>query len=330
MVTTNPSEDRVMRSVLVTGGAGFIGSHLCERLLQEGIRTVCLDNFDDFYEPAIKRKNVAPLLTSSLFETSEGDIRDLSLLRDFCDGHQFDRIVHLAARAGVRPSIQNPLLYEDVNIRGTLNTLEVCREFGIRNFVFASSSSVYGENTKIPFSEDDPADFPVSPYGATKRAGELLCYTYHHLYGIDVTCLRFFTAFGPRQRPEMAIHKFTRLIDQGKAIPMYGDGGSMRDYTYIDDIIDGLFRALLNNKGYEIYNLGESKTTRLIHLIEMIQRSLGKKAVIQELPDQPGDVPVTCANINKAREKLGYNPRFDIEDGIRRFVRWYRNPERDP
>lgn len=318
-----------MQSVLVTGGAGFIGSHLCECLLREKIQTICLDNFDDFYDPAIKQRNVADLTTSPLFEKFEGDIRDLQLLRDLCKRYRFDGIVHLAARAGVRPSIQNPILYEDVNVRGTLNTLEICREFRIQKFVFASSSSVYGESKRIPFSEEDPADSPISPYGATKRAGELLCYTYHRLYEIDVACLRFFTTFGPRQRPEMAIHKFTRLIDQGKAVPMYGDGGSMRDYTYIHDIIDGLFKAIMKNRRYEIYNLGESRTTRLIDLIEMIQKALGKKAVIQELPDQPGDVPVTCANIAKAREKLGYNPRFDIEEGISRFVEWYKNPEGD-
>ena len=317
-----------MESVLVTGGAGFIGSHLCECLLREGIQTICLDNFDDFYDPAIKRRNIAALSASPLFERFEGDIRDLPLLRDLCGRYRFIGVVHLAARAGVRPSIQNPGLYEEVNVRGTLNTLEICREFQIQKLVFASSSSVYGENTRIPFSEDDPG-LPISPYGATKRAGELLCYTYHRLYHFDVACLRFFTAFGPRQRPEMAIHKFTRLIDQGKAVPMYGDGSSKRDYTYIDDIIDGLFKALQKNRGYEIYNLGESRTTRLIDLIELIRKALGKKATIQQLPDQPGDVPVTCANIAKARKELGYNPRFDIEEGIHRFVRWYRNPESD-
>jgi UDP-glucuronate 4-epimerase len=264
---------------------------------------------------------------SSRFELIEGDIRDLELLRDVCRCYQLGGIVHLAARAGVRPSIQDPLLYTDINVRGTLNMLEVTREFKIRKLVFASSSSVYGKNVRIPFSERDVADCPISPYGATKRAGELLCYTYHCLYGIDIACLRFFTAFGPRQRPEMAIHRFTRLIDQGKAVPMYGDGTSTRDYTYIDDIIDGLFKAFLKNRGYEIYNLGESRTTRLIDLIEVIQNVLGKTAGLQKLPEQPGDVPVTCANIDKARRKLGYNPGVPLEEGIRRFVKWYRNPE---
>jgi len=319
-----------MGSVLVTGGAGFIGSHFCERLLREGIQTICLDNFDDFYDPAMKHRNVSALKASPLFDNYEGDIRDRPFLADLCRRYRFDAVVHLAARAGVRPSIKNPLLYEEVNVRGTLNTLDVCREFRIQRFVFASSSSVYGENTRIPFSEEDPADFPVSPYGATKRAGELLCYVYHRLYDIDIVCLRFFTAFGPRQRPEMAIHKFTRLIDHRKAVPMYGNGGSLRDYTYIDDIIDGLFKAFVKNRGYEIYNLGESRTTKLVDLIQMIQRALGKEAAIRELPDQPGDVPVTCANITKARKKLGYNPRFDVDEGIYRFIEWYRNPEADP
>ena len=305
-----------MQSVLVTGGAGFIGSHLCERILREGIRTICLDNFDDFYEPAIKHRNIEAIRAFPNFEKVEGDIRDLALVRDLVKRFRPDGLIHLAARPGVRPSIENPWLYEEVNIRGTLNILDVCREFEIRRLVFASSSSVYGEKTKTPFSEDDPADLPISPYGATKRAGEILCYTYHRLYGIDVACLRFFTAFGPRQRPEMAIHKFTRLIDHGEAVPMYGEGNSMRDYTYIDDIVDGLFRALVKNRGYEIYNLGESQTTKLIDLIHMIERALGKQAAIERLPDQPGDVPVTCANVMKARKLLGYEPTVDIEEGI--------------
>lgn len=318
-------KEESMKCVLVTGGAGFIGSHLCERLVRQDIQAVCLDNFDDFYDPAIKRRNIISLVSSPRFEEVEGDIRDLVDLRNLCKLRSFDAVVHLAARAGVRPSLENPLLYEDVNVRGTLNVLEVCREFRIRNLIFASSSSVYGDTARVPFSETDPADFPISPYGATKRAGELLCYTYHRLYHIDVTCLRFFTAFGPRQRPEMAIHKFTRLVDQGKVLPMYGQGGSRRDYTYIDDVIDGLFKALLRNRGYEIYNIGESRTTRLIDLVRVIEKALNKKAVIEKLPDQPGDVPITHANIDKARERLGYQPRFTLEEGISRFVEWYRN-----
>lgn len=319
--------EKPIQSVLVTGGAGFIGSHLCECLVQEGIQTICLDNFDDFYDPAIKKRNIAALSGSPLFKGVEGDIRDRALLTDLCNRHRCDGVVHLAARAGVRPSIQHPHLYQEVNVRGTLNILEICREFRVQNLVFASSSSVYGERTKTPFSEDEPADLPISPYGATKRAGELLCYTYHRLYDIDVACLRFFTAFGPRQRPEMAIHKFTRLINGGEPVPMYGDGSSMRDYTYIADIIDGVFKALLKNRGYEIYNLGESRMTRLADLIEMIEKALEKKALIQRLPDQPGDVPITCANISKAKKELGYNPRVDLEEGIARFVKWYKNPE---
>jgi UDP-glucuronate 4-epimerase len=297
-------KEAAMEWVLVTGGAGFIGSHLCE--------------------PALKHRNIGDLVTSPLFERHEGDIRDRTILADLCRRHRFDAVLHLAARPGVRPSIENPLLYEDINVRGTLNMLEICREFGMGKFLFASSSSVYGERKGVPFSEEEPADFPVSPYGATKRAGELLCYTYHRLYGFDVACLRIFTAFGPRQRPEMAIHKFTRLIDQGKPVPMYGRGDTQRDYTYIDDLIDGLFKALTKGKGYQIYNLGESRTTRLIDLIEMIQRALGKTAIIEKLPDQPGDVPITFADITKARRELGYNPRFDMEEGISRFVAWYK------
>jgi UDP-glucuronate 4-epimerase len=294
--------------------------------VKEGIQTVCLDNFDDFYEPALKHRNLESLMGSPLFDKVEGDIRNRDLLRDLCQRFRPESLIHLAARAGVRPSIQDPWLYEEVNVRGTLNILDLCRDFNIQGLVFASSSSVYGEKTRIPFSETDSADFPISPYGATKRAGEILCYTYHRLYGIDIACLRFFTAFGPRQRPEMAIHKFTRLIDEGQAVPMYGEGHSMRDYTYIDDIIDGVFEALMKNRGYQIYNLGESHTTKLIDLIEIIQNALDKRAAIQRLPDQPGDVPVTCADISKARENLGYDPKVDIEEGIRRFVAWYRAP----
>jgi UDP-glucuronate 4-epimerase len=317
-----------MKSVLVTGGAGFIGSHLCERLVADGVRTTCLDNFDDFYDPSIKRENIAALEASLLFEKVEGDIRDIALLHDLCESHSFDAIVHLAARAGVRPSIQDPLLYEDVNVRGTLNVLEVCREFGPESLVFASSSSVYGESPRIPFSEDDAADVPISPYGATKRAGELLCYTYHSIHDIDVACLRFFTAFGPRQRPEMAIHKFTRHIDEGIPVPMFGDGGSQRDYTYIDDIVDGLVKALQNSRGYEIYNLGESRTTRLIEIIQMIEKAFGKSAVIEQLPEQPGDVSITYANIEKAKTRIGYDPKVDMEEGITRFVEWYKKAKK--
>jgi len=310
--------------ILVTGGAGFIGSHLCGRLLREGHRVVCLDNFDDFYEPEIKRRNIQEAMGNTQFELIEGDIRDTQLIPRIFQDRTFDVVVHLAARAGVRPSIDYPKLYEEVNIQGTINLLDACREFGVKSYVFASSSSVYGGNRKVPFSEEDRVETPISPYGTTKRAGELFCYTYHRLYGINIACLRYFTVYGPRQRPEMAIHKFTRLIEGDKRLPMYGDGQSMRDYTYIDDIIDGTIGAIYGNKGYEIYNLGESHTTSLSDLIRMLEQALGKKAIIEGLPEQRGDMPVTYANIEKARRKLGYAPRVSMEEGIARFVDGYR------
>jgi UDP-glucuronate 4-epimerase len=310
--------------ILVTGGAGFIGSHLCGRLLREGHRVVCLDNFDDFYNPQIKRRNTREVIGQEQFELVEGDIRDTRLIARVFRGTAFDVVVHLAARAGVRPSIDHPTLYEEVNVRGTVNLLEACREFGIKSFIFASSSSVYGGSSKVPFSEEDRVESPISPYGATKRAGELFCSTYHRLFGINIACLRYFTAYGPRQRPEMAIHKFTRLIAGNEKVPMYGDGQSMRDYTYIDDIIQGTLGAIHGNEGYEIYNLGEFRTTRLRDLIRMLEEALGKKAIIEELPEQRGDMPVTYANIEKARRRLGYAPRFSMEEGIHRFVEWYR------
>jgi len=310
--------------ILVTGGAGFIGSHLCGRLLREGHRVVCLDNFDDFYEPEIKRRNIQEAMGKAQFELIEGDIRDTQLIHRIFRDRTFDVVIHLAARAGVRPSIEYPKLYEEVNIQGTINLLDACRELGVKSYVFASSSSVYGGNRKVPFSEEDRVETPISPYGTTKRAGELFCYTYHRLYGINIACLRYFTVYGPRQRPEMAIHKFTRLIEGDKRLPMYGDGQSMRDYTYIDDIIDGTIGAIYGNKEYEIYNLGESHTTSLSDLIRMLEQALGKKAIIEGLPEQRGDMPVTYANIEKARRKLGYAPRVSMEEGIARFVDWYR------
>ena len=310
--------------ILVTGGAGFIGSHLCERLFREGHRVVCLDNFDDFYDPRIKRRNIREAIGEAQFELIEGDIRDTHLIARTFRGQTFDVVVHLAARAGVRPSIDYPKLYEEVNVQGTINLLDACREFGIKSFVFASSSSVYGGNNKVPFSEGDRVETPISPYGATKRAGELFCYTYHRLFGINITCLRYFTAYGPRQRPEMAIHKFTRLIDGNERVPMYGDGQSMRDYTYIDDIIDGTLGAIFRSKAYEIYNLGESCTTKLIDLIRMLEEALGKRAIIEDLPEQRGDMFVTYSDIEKARRKLDYAPRVSMEEGIGRFVEWYR------
>jgi UDP-glucuronate 4-epimerase len=315
-----------MSTMLVTGGAGFIGSHLCERLLSNGVKVICLDNFDSFYDPNIKIKNVEGIGKKfpDLFELVTGDIRNPDHLKGIFQKNRIDFVVHLAARAGVRPSIADPLLYQDVNIRGTIVLLEACKEHGIKNFIFASSSSVYGENQRVPFTEKDLDIQPISPYGATKRAGELLCYSYHHLYGMNIACLRIFTAYGPRQRPEMAIHKFTRLIDQCEKIPMYGDGSSRRDYTYIDDLIDGILSVIHHHKGFEIYNLGESQTTSLKELIRLIEESFGKKANIEMLESQPGDVSVTYADITKAERMLKYQPRVKMEEGIKRFVEWFK------
>ena len=315
-----------MSAILVTGGAGFIGSHLCERLLSDGVHVICLDNFDSFYDPEIKIKNVEGMAKkfSDLFELVTGDIRNPEHLKGISKKNKVDSVVHLAARAGVRPSIAEPLLYQDVNIRGTIVLLEACKAHGIKNFIFASSSSVYGENQRVPFKEEDLDIQPISPYGATKRAGELLCYSYHHLFAMNIACLRIFTAYGPRQRPEMAIHKFTRLIDQGEKIPIYGDGSSRRDYTYIDDLIDGILGAIRYHKGFEIYNLGESQTTSLKELIRLIEEAFGKKAHIEMLESQPGDVSVTYADITKAKRVLSYQPKVKMEEGIKRFVEWYK------
>lgn len=316
-----------MNNILVTGGAGFIGSHLCERLLKEGYSVICLDNFDSYYDPNLKIRNVEEVSKkySGPFTMVTGDIRNRDHLTELFKRNQIDVVFHLAARAGVRPSIVDPLLYEDVNLKGTITLLDVCKEFGMKNFIFASSSSVYGENQGVPFSETDLDIQPISPYGATKRAGELLCYSYHYLYGIHIACLRIFTAYGPRQRPEMAIHKFTSLIEQGKEIPMYGDGSSKRDYTYIDDLIDGMMTVLRHHQGFEIYNLGESRTTSLKELIGLIESALGKKAKIKEMDPQPGDVSITYADITKAKRLLNYQPKIEMKEGIKRFVEWYKN-----
>jgi UDP-glucuronate 4-epimerase len=310
-------------NILVTGGAGFIGSHLVERLLGEGNRVVCLDNFDDFYDPALKRRNLARSLQDPSFKLVERDLRDEGGLRKILAGEKIGAVAHLAARAGVRPSVQKPALYADVNIRGTICLLEACRENGVRRFLFASSSSVYGNSSQVPFSEDDPVNHPISPYAATKKAGELLCHTYHHLYGMDIACLRYFTVYGPRQRPEMAIHHFTRSIHEGRKISLFGDGSSRRDYTYIDDAVDGTIATLFREHGFQIYNIGESQTISLGELIRAIEDRVGKKAVLEYLPEQPGDVRQTFADIRKAKEQLGYNPQTKIREGLARFVQWY-------
>ena len=309
--------------VLVTGGAGFIGSHLVERLLQRKYQIVCLDNFNTYYDPAIKQRNIQTALANPGYKLVTGEILDKPLLCNLFQEHEFNLVVHLAARAGVRPSIQEPLLYEQVNVQGTMNLLEMCRVHDIKKFVFASSSSVYGANTKVPFAETDPVDNPVSPYAATKKAGELVCYTYNHLYDISVNCLRFFTVYGPRQRPDMAIHKFANLIFHGKPIPVFAQGKSKRDYTFIEDILDGIIGAMDNCNGYGIYNLGESRTVELLYLIELIQEKMGKKAQLELMPAQPGDVPITYADISHARQNLNYNPHVDIVQGVEAFVDWY-------
>ncbi len=309
--------------IVVTGGAGFIGSHLCEALLRTGHNVTALDIFDNFYNPDIKRGNIRNLLSNPGFKLIEGDIRNPDDVKNAI-GAGTDAIVHLAARAGVRPSIEQPLLYQDVNIRGTMVLLEAVRHVRGCKFIFGSSSSVYGNNAKVPFAEDDNVDSPISPYAATKRAGELLCRTYHHLYAIPTTCLRFFTVYGPRQRPDLAIHKFARLIETGKPIPVFGDGSMQRDYTYVDDIVRGVQRAIERCSGFATYNLGNSSPISLTQLIAALESALGKKAIIDRLPLQPGDVNRTYADITLAARDLGFSPQTDFRTGLARFVEWFR------
>ena len=317
--------------ILVTGGAGFIGSHLMRRLIGRGERITVLDDFNDFYHPARKRANVAPLLDRDDYRLVEGDIRDAALVDRLFDPARnpgwggFDAVIHLAARAGVRPSLAEPILYEEVNCIGTLNLLEAARRSGPELFVFGSSSSVYGINRKVPFSENDPIDLPISPYATTKRTGELMCFNYHHLYGLKTSCLRFFTVFGPAQRPEMAIHKFTDRLAKNETIPLFGNGDSRRDYTYVDDIVEGIVAALDLAPGFEIFNLGGAETTRLGDLVQWLAEELAVEPRIEYLPDQPGDVPITYADVSKAGRMLGYSPKVPIREGLRRFVAWYRS-----
>lgn len=312
-------------TILITGVAGFIGSNLIDKLINN-FNIVGIDDFNDFYSPKIKEYNILHHLKSNFFKLYKIDIANITQLRKVFEENTISKIVHLAARAGVRPSLVDPLLYIKTNITGTANLLELAKEFNVKHFVFGSSSSVYGISDNVPFKEDFNVTKPISPYAATKVAGESLCYTYSHLYEMRVLCLRFFTVYGARQRPDLAIHKFTKLIDEGKPIPVFGDGSTKRDYTYIDDIIQGVISAINYNKtNYDVFNLGESRSIELNMLIELIENNLGKKAIIKRYPTQQGDVPITYADISKAKKILGYNPTTDIEMGIEKFIDWYKN-----
>jgi UDP-glucuronate 4-epimerase len=313
---------------LVTGGAGFIGSHVSERLLRDGHAVWAFDDLNDFYDPKFKRRNLRDLQAlAKPFEFHHGDITDRAALDELFAGVRFDQVIHLAARAGVRPSLADPALYQRVNVEGTVNVLEAARRHGVKKITLASSSSVYGLNAKTPFTETDPVFSAVSPYAASKLAGEALGHVWHHLYGMDVAMLRFFTVYGPRQRPDLAIYKFARLMLAGRPIPVFGDGTAARDYTFVTDTVDGIIACTQRELGYEIFNLGECQVVTLNRLIELLETALGQKAVIDRQPLQPGDVPITCANIDKARARLGYDPQVKIEEGIRRFAAWVKQSE---
>jgi UDP-glucuronate 4-epimerase len=309
---------------LITGGAGFIGSHIVDELLSLREEIIVIDNFNTYYDPKIKWENISSAQKNPDFKLFEGDILDKRLLDKIFSSFNIDVLIHMAAQAGVRGSIKNPELYSKVNVLGTLNLFEMCRKYKIKKVIFGSSSSIYGNNP-VPFSEDNIVDKPISPYAATKKAGELLCYTYHHLYKIPIICLRLFTVYGPRQRPEMAIHKFTRIINNNESIPIYGDGSSSRDYTYITDILDGIKSTINKDFGFEIINLGSSNPIKLLDLVDLIQENMSKKANLNFLPSQSGDVERTYADISKAERLLGYSPKVNIETGIEKFVKWYLN-----
>lgn len=317
------------KTFLVTGGAGFIGSHLVRQLLERQARVIVVDDFNDFYDPSMKEKNVAPFSHHPGFNLVRADIRQKADMAKVFERFSTDLInggvIHIAARAGVRPSLLEPELYLNTNVLGTLNLVELAQSHGVKKFIFASSSSVYGDSAdKVPFTETQDISKPISPYASTKAMAESLLYTYSHLYDMQVVILRFFTVYGPSQRPDLAIHKFTRLIDQGRPIPMFGDGSTQRDYTYVDDIIQGVLGAIqYEDTPYEIFNLGESQTVSLTTLIQLLEESLHRKALIQKLPLQPGDVPVTYADIRKAQTLLNYRPSTPIETGIPKFVDWY-------
>ncbi|MGV3722747.1 MAG: GDP-mannose 4,6-dehydratase [Actinomycetota bacterium] len=317
-----------MSVILVTGAAGFIGSHVTERLLARGDTVIGVDCFDPFYPRAIKESNLAIARQHLGFRLVEADIRDGEAIRAVFAEHRPNGVLHLAAKAGVRPSLEDPRAYVETNLTGTLNLLLACEQFPVAHFVFASSSSVYGDTAVVPFCETNSTDTPASPYAATKKAGELLCFTYHQLLRLPVTCLRFFTVFGPRQRPDLAINKFVRLIEAGEPIPFFGDGTTSRDYTYVSDTVNGILAALDQPNGYQIYNLGRNNPVSLTEMVRTIERAMGKPAIIDRRPDQPGDVRITYADSSRAREHLGYEPQVSFEEGIRRFVEWWRETQR--
>jgi len=309
---------------LVTGGAGFIGSHVCEQLLRSGQAVWAFDDLNDSYDPRVKQRNLREVQSQpGPFTFVQGDLTQRAAIEALVKSVKFDQVVHLAARAGVRPSLEQPALYQRVNVEGTVNLLEAARLAGVGKFIIASSSSVYGINAKVPFSEQDPIFSAISPYAASKLACEALGHVYHHLYGLDVVMLRFFTVYGPRQRPDLAIYKFARLIRAGKPVPLFGDGTTARDYTFISDILQGVMACTQRPFGYEIFNLGESQTVTLQRLVALLEKVLDREAAIEHHPPQPGDVPLTCADISKARERLAYNPQVDIEEGLKRFARWF-------
>lgn len=309
---------------LITGGAGFIGSHLVDKLIEQGREIIVLDNFSDYYEPGLKRKNIEQCMKCGSFKLVEGNILDDGLLKELFSREKIEKVVHLAACVGVRASIKEPLLYEEINVRGTLKLLQLSVENNVEQFIFASSSSVYGIGAQVPFRENCLSGIPASPYASSKHSAEHFCHTYSHLYKMGMVVLRFFTVYGPRQRPEMAIRKFTGMIDRGEKIPVFGSGFSKRDYTYVSDIIEGMISVMEKSFDYEIFNLGDSRTVELMELIRLIEKNLGKKAKIEKLPDQPGDVPITYADITKAEKLLGYKPEVSIEEGIKKFVDWFR------
>ncbi|WP_207876502.1 NAD-dependent epimerase/dehydratase family protein [Clostridium sp. HV4-5-A1G] len=312
-----------MNSILVTGGSGFIGSNLCDRLLNLGYKLINIDNFNDYYASEIKEKNIEMALKNDNYTLYRGDILDRDLVNRIFAENDIELVIHLAAMAGVRNSLKDPLEYVDIDIKGTVNLLQVCAERGVKKFIEASSSSVYGVNSKLPFSENDSVDLQITPKNKKKRAAELFCSTYTRLYGMSTACLRFFTVYGPRQRPEMAIHVFTKNIDEGKPINMFGDGSSKRDYTYIDDIVDGIASLIDKNFEFEIFNFGSSKIISLYDLIKIIEDVVGKKAIINRMDMQKGDVPITYADISRAKKFIGYNPRVNIRQGIEKFYDWY-------